>query len=123
MASTLLASLGCAALGDERANVLTIASEHLDCRTEPLIPRVDDEEAPVRHWYASCDHRSVRITCAHEGCSQELERPRLMCDMPVHFPADEKKSKFQEAVPATSSSGIGASPPGVDSAKNANVPR
>ena len=77
-----LPAFGCGSLSDERAHVLAMASDHLDCRGEPLHPRVDDEGASVRHWNATCAHRSVRITCDDRGCNQDVEHPKILCDLP-----------------------------------------
>jgi hypothetical protein len=42
-AATAVHALGCASLHDERARVVSMASEHLDCGGEPVNPQLDDE--------------------------------------------------------------------------------
>lgn len=63
-----------------------MATERLDCPADWLGPHIEEaDDAPVRHWSASCNHRAVRITCTHQGCSDEVQRPRLLCDLPIEM--------------------------------------
>lgn len=81
-----LVSSGCATLSEERSQVRAMVVERLDCPADWHGPHVEEaDDSPVRHWSASCDHRAVRITCARQGCSEEVERPRLLCDMPLEL--------------------------------------
>jgi hypothetical protein len=76
----------CASLNDERAQVRAMALERLDCPQSWLGPHIEEaDDSPVRHWSASCNHRALRITCSHEGCSEDVQRPRLLCDSPFEL--------------------------------------
>jgi hypothetical protein len=79
-------ALGCASLSDERAQVRAMALERLDCPSNWLGPHIEEaDDSPVRHWSASCNYRSIRITCERQGCSEDVQRPRLLCDMPFEL--------------------------------------
>ena len=75
---------GCAGLNEEREGVRAIAERHLDCPNR-IVTRldVDDGNLLERHWIASCNYQSVRVTCSRRGCSQEVQRVHFLCDFPI----------------------------------------
>jgi hypothetical protein len=81
-------AFACGSLNEERSEVRAMAIARLDCPSDWLGPHVEEaDDAPVRHWSASCNHRAVRISCSNRGCSEEVQRPRLLCDMPLELTA------------------------------------
>lgn len=99
LCAALLAS-GCATMSEERTHVIAMATERLDCPANWQGPHIEEgDEAPVRHWSASCNHRSVRITCTNQGCSAEVQRPRLLCDSPLEMSSQRAASPAPAATP------------------------
>jgi hypothetical protein len=86
--ASLIASFGwcaaCAGLNEEREGVRAIAERHLDC-ANGIVSRldVDDGNLLERHWIAGCNHQSIRVTCTHRGCSEEVQPVHLLCDLPI----------------------------------------
>ena len=70
-------------LQQESDHVRAIAVKHLDCRESDLNPKIDDPETKVRQWSVTCNHRTVRIACENDQCSEEVKRPKLLCDTPM----------------------------------------
>ncbi len=77
--------VGCASLDTERDGVRSIADRHLDCAGDAVAVHVDNEDLSVRHWIASCNYQSVRITCSQDRCNNEVEWVPLLCDSPPEF--------------------------------------
>jgi hypothetical protein len=102
--SALLLLPSCASLSDERAQVRAMVLERLDCPQSWLGPHVEEaDDSPVRHWSASCDHRALRITCTNGGCSEDVQRPRLLCDMPFELSTKADAGLEAAAPPAVES--------------------
>ncbi len=79
-------AVGCAAsINEERQRVQTIAEHHMDCPGSSFVIHVDDEDMPTRQWTVRCEYQTIRVSCTRKGCSDEVERVRLLCTAPAEL--------------------------------------
>jgi hypothetical protein len=71
--------VGCATLGEERAQVRSIAvhrvaAHELACAPADLAVDLDKDDGTTREWITGCNFKAIRVRCVRGNCSQVVER-------------------------------------------------